>query len=79
MKSALILVHVVRVLSTLLQALNSNRRLYVPKTKDARGGWIKAKCGDSSCALPTDDIKVIKSKCMRWVWYMARMGEKTDL
>ena len=56
------------------------RRIFGPKRDGVTGEWIKLhneELSDLYCSL--NIVRMIKSRRMRWVGYVARMGERRDV
>jgi hypothetical protein len=55
------------------------RRIFGPKRDEVTGGWRKLhnKKLHDLCSLPSI-IRIIKSRRMRWVGHVARMGKKRN-
>jgi hypothetical protein len=52
------------------------RRIFGPKRDGVTGGWRKLHNGELNDLYSSPDIvRVIKSRRMRWVGHVARMGE----
>jgi hypothetical protein len=53
------------------------RRIFGPKREEVTGGWRKLH-NEELCDLYSSlsIIRIIKSKRMRWVGHVARMGER---
>jgi hypothetical protein len=56
------------------------RRLFGPRRDEVMGGWRKLH-NKELCELYSSPsiIKIIKSRRIRWVWHVARMGEKRNV
>jgi hypothetical protein len=56
------------------------RRIFGPKRDGVTGGWRKLHNEElhNLCSSPSI-IRMIKSRRMRWVGHVARMGEKTNV
>jgi hypothetical protein len=55
------------------------RRIFGPKRDDATGEWRRLRNGELNDRYSSPNIiRVIKSRTMRWVGHVARMGEKSD-
>jgi hypothetical protein len=52
------------------------RRIFRPKRDEATGEWRRLHNGELNDLYTSPDIRVIKSRRMRWVGHVARMGEK---
>jgi hypothetical protein len=51
------------------------RRIFGPKRDEVTGGWRKLH-NEEVHDLYSSPNRMIKSRRMRWAWYVARMGEK---
>jgi hypothetical protein len=51
------------------------RRIYGPKRKEVAGGWRRLHNEKLHNFYSSPNIRVIKSRRMRWAWHVARMGE----
>jgi hypothetical protein len=53
------------------------RRIFAPKRDEVTGGWRKLHNEELHNLYSSPSIiRVIKSRTMRWAWYVARMGRK---
>jgi hypothetical protein len=56
------------------------RRIFGPKRDEVTGEWKKVHSGELHTLYSTPDItRQIKSRRMRWVGHMARMGERRNV
>jgi hypothetical protein len=56
------------------------RRIFGPKRDDVTGGWRKLHNEELRDLYSSPSIiRIIKSRRMRWVEYVARMGEKRNV
>jgi hypothetical protein len=51
------------------------RRIFGPKRDEVAGEWRKMHSGELHDLFSSPDIRQIKSRRMRWVGHVARMGE----
>jgi hypothetical protein len=55
------------------------RRIFLPKRDEVTGGWRKLHNEELHNLYPSPSkIKMIRSRRMRWVWHVARMGDKRN-
>jgi hypothetical protein len=51
------------------------KRIFGPKRDEVRGEWSKLRNEELNLYFSPNVIRIIKSRRMRWVWHVARMGE----
>jgi hypothetical protein len=51
------------------------KRIFGPKRDEVRGEWSKLHNEGLNLYLSPNVVRIIKSRRMRWVWHVTRMGE----
>ena len=54
------------------------RRIFGPKRKEVTREWRKLHNEELNDLYSSPNIRVTKSRTMRWMWHVARMGKRRD-